>query len=130
MSLNVLWHSMPLDRGCQQAANASRRRATGRLGRNIMAGTGKRLAEAVTRRPWLVIAGWLAVAAALILTAPPLSDITNADQSAFLPDRAESARAGDLAARAFPDQAGSTAVIVVRRADSTGLTDSDVAALG
>jgi RND superfamily putative drug exporter len=77
-----------------------------------------------------VIAGWLVAAAALILTAPPLSDITNADQSAFLPDRAESARAAALAARAFPDQTGASAVVVVRRADSTGLTDADVAAIG
>src|SRR5204862_2380459 len=91
-----------------QARCANRHCATGGSGRKTMAGTGRRLAAAVTRRPWLVIAAWLAVAAALILTAPPLSDITNADQSAFLPAHAESARAAAVAARAFPDQTGST----------------------
>ena len=94
-----------------------------------MAGTGNRMARAVTRRPWLVIAAWVAVSAALILTAPPLENITNADQSAFLPDRAESVRAAALAASAFPDTAGSAGVIVVRRADSTALTDADLAGL-
>lgn len=85
--------------------------------------------RAVTRRPWLVIAGWLVAAGAIIGTAPQLADVTNSDQAAFLPHTAESARAADLAARAFPQADGATAVIVVSRADRAALTDADVATI-
>ena len=61
------------------------------------------IGRGVTRRPWLVILGWLAAAAVIILTAPSLSSITTSDQSAFLPSSAESVRAAVLAKQAFPD---------------------------
>ena len=86
--------------------------------------------RAVTRRPWLVIAGWLIASAAIIGSAPKLADVTNADQAAFLPDTTESARAADLAHRAFPDSAGASAVLVVSRTDRAPLTDVDIASIG
>lgn len=89
-----------------------------------------RIGRAVTRRPWLVIAGWILAATVIILAAPSLGQVTNADQSAFLPASAESARAADLAKRAFPQAQGATAVIVVHRADGGPLADSDVGRLG
>jgi len=83
------------------------------------------IGRGVTRRPWLVILGWLAAAAVIILTAPSLSSITTSDQSAFLPSSAESVRAAVLAKQAFPDGGGTTAVIVAKRADSRALTAAD-----
>src|ERR1043165_6162747 len=73
-----------------------------------------KLAQIVTRRPWWVIAGWLAAAAAIVATSPSLSSITVDDQAAFLPASAESSRAAALARAAFPQTPASTAVIVVQ----------------
>jgi RND superfamily putative drug exporter len=85
-----------------------------------------RIARAVTGRPWWVIAGWLVAGAALIALAPRLDSVTTADQSAFLPDAAESARAAALAHSAFPQVQGATGVIVVRRTDRAALTPADL----
>jgi RND superfamily putative drug exporter len=81
---------------------------------------------AVVRRPWLVILGWTVVAAGIIATAPGLGDVTNADQSAFLPRSAESAQAARLAEQAFGDGRGATAVVVVERVDGAALSNADV----
>ncbi len=89
-----------------------------------------RLARAVTAKPWLVIAGWIIAGAAIIAFAPGIGSVTNADQSAFLPASAESARAADLARHAFPEVQGATAVIVVTRADRAALTAADVTRIG
>jgi RND superfamily putative drug exporter len=88
------------------------------------------VARLVVRRPWLVILGWLVAAAAIIVTAPGLASVTNSDQSAFLPADKESARAAELAERAFPAADGATAVIVVDRADGDALTDADLGQVG
>jgi RND superfamily putative drug exporter len=88
------------------------------------------IGRGVTRRPWLVIVGWLIVAAGLIALAPSLGSVTNSDQASFLPEEKESARAAKLAAEAFPQVNGATAVIVAQREDGGALTDDDVAALG
>ncbi len=88
------------------------------------------IARAVTARPWLVIIGWLVGGTAIIGLAPGIADITTADQAAFLPRDAESVRAADLAKRAFPETDGANGAIVVRRNDSSTLTDTDVEALG
>ncbi len=86
-----------------------------------------RLARAVTRRAWVVIAAWIVAAAGIIALAPSISSITNSDQSAFLPSSAESARAAALARKAFPDRVGTTGVIVVKRASGGALTDAELA---
>jgi putative drug exporter of the RND superfamily len=87
------------------------------------------LGRAVLRHPWYVIIGWLLAATAILALAPAISSVTNADQSAMLPAGAESARAARLAATAFPDRAGATAVIVVRRADGAPLSGTDLGAV-
>ena len=81
------------------------------------------LGEFVVRRAWWVIGGWLAVAIAIIATAPSLADITSADQGSFLPDKYESVQAIELAKTAFPQQTTSTAIVVVKRSDGQPLTD-------
>ena len=86
------------------------------------------LARAVVRRPWLVIAGWLLAAAAVLALTPGLSGVTNPDQAAFLPAGAESARAAALARQAFPAVGGPGAVVVVQRRDAAPLRDADIQA--
>src|SRR5258706_16066253 len=88
----------------------------------------ERLGAAVTRRPWWVIAGWLAAAAAIVLLAPGLGGVTNADQAAFLPSGAESARAATLATRDLPGPSRVTAVVVVTRPGAT-LSAGDTATI-
>jgi len=89
-----------------------------------------RLARAVTVRPWFVVVGWVVAAAVILVLAPRLSEVTNADQAAFLPAGAESARAAELAQRAFPGAQGATAVIVVDRVDGAALTPADADRVG
>jgi RND superfamily putative drug exporter len=84
-----------------------------------------KIARGVTARPWFVIVGWLVAAAAIIALSPGLSRITTSDQSSFVPDTSESSRAAALAATAFPDSHGSTAVIVVKRTDGAPLGPAD-----
>ncbi|MEV0560622.1 MMPL family transporter [Dactylosporangium sp. NPDC050588] len=84
----------------------------------------------VVRRAWWVIAGWLVGAALIIGLLPGLSDITSGDQGSFLPDSYESVQAINLAKAAFPEQATSTAIVVVKRADGGPLTAADQTRVG
>jgi RND superfamily putative drug exporter len=84
----------------------------------------------VVRRAWWVIAGWLAGALLIIGLLPSLSDITSGDQGSFLPGSYESVQAIELAKTAFPEQATSTAIVVVKRADGAALTAQDQARVG
>ncbi len=84
----------------------------------------------VVRRPWWVIGGWLVAVVLIIGLLPRLSEITSGDQGSFLPDTYESVRAVNLAKTAFPQQATSTAIVVVKRADGGRITDADQARVG
>jgi len=84
----------------------------------------------VVRRAWWVIGGWLVGALLIIGLLPSLSDITSGDQGSFLPDKYESVQAIDLAKTAFPEQATSSAIVVVKRTDGAALTESDQAKAG
>ena len=88
------------------------------------------IARAVTARPLFVIIGWLVAAAAVIAFSPRIADVTNADQAAFLPATSESAQAAALAARAFPEAGGASAVIVVKRDDGAALSATDLGGVG
>jgi RND superfamily putative drug exporter len=87
-------------------------------------------ARFVVRRAWWVIGGWLVGAFLIIGLLPSLSDITSADQGSFLPNSYESVQAIDLAKTAFPEQATSTAIVVVKRTDGAALTAADQARVG
>jgi RND superfamily putative drug exporter len=87
-------------------------------------------ARFVVRRAWWVIGGWLVGAFLIIGLLPSLSDITSADQGSFLPNSYESVQAIDLAKTAFPEQATSTAIVVVKRSDGGALTAADQARVG
>ncbi|MER7330321.1 MULTISPECIES: MMPL family transporter [unclassified Micromonospora] len=87
------------------------------------------LATAVVRRPGRVIAAWLLAIAVLsgatFAVYGPEGPRADSAQADFLPDRFESAQAADIAARVFPEADGSSAVLVVRRADGAALTAGD-----
>lgn len=84
----------------------------------------------VVRRAWWVIGAWLVGVAAIIALLPNLADITSGDQGSFLPDKYESVQAMNLADRAFPQKANSSAVVVVKRTDGAPLSDADQARVG
>jgi RND superfamily putative drug exporter len=90
----------------------------------------ERLGRFVVHNPWKVIIGWVVAAAAIVIFAPSLSDVTNTDQASFLPGSYESVKAQELAEASFAQANDSTATIVVRRTDGQPLTDSDQAAIG
>lgn len=88
------------------------------------------VARVVTKRAWLVIGVWLALAVGLILASPGLGPITNSDQVAFLPSSAESVHASAVARQFAPPGVAadaSSGAIVVRRTDGASLTDADIA---
>lgn len=88
----------------------------------------ERLGRVVVGAPRLVILGWLLLAAAAALLAPPLSKVGSADETTFLPRDAESIVARSVLARGFPDQAppGSATLVMSR---GTALTATDRAYL-
>jgi RND superfamily putative drug exporter len=78
----------------------------------------------VARRSW-VIAAWLLAALVIVPLSPKLGDVTNSDESSFLPGSYESAQAAELGRTAFPEQSGATALIVFTRKDGKALTAAD-----
>ena len=84
----------------------------------------------VVSRPWWIIGGWPVSVVFIIGFLPGLADIASADQGSFLPGTYESAQAVNLAKTAFPRQATSTAVVVVKRADRVPLAAADQARAG
>ena len=79
------------------------------------------------RRAAVVIAVWAVVGAAVVATAPPLSDVTTNDQENFLPEGSESLRVLELVGEKFPRGQGIPAIIVFHRPE--GLSDADLAAV-
>lgn len=78
----------------------------------------------VSRRPGVVAGFWFALAVAVGVTAPDLSRLAAEGQAKALGEEAESRRASEAIAKAWPDQAyESLAVAVLYRPD--GLTDAD-----
>ena len=78
-------------------------------------------------RAAIVIAVWAVVGAAVVATAPPLSDVTTNDQENFLPEGSESLRVLELVGEKFPRGQGIPAIVVFHRPE--GLSDADLAAV-
>jgi RND superfamily putative drug exporter len=79
------------------------------------------------RYKFVILAFWLLLAAALIITAPKLSKVGVTDQSQFLPDDTESAHARDLLNTKFQTSttsSSSSALIVVY--NESGLSQEDM----
>jgi RND superfamily putative drug exporter len=86
-----------------------------------------RLAHAVVKHPWRIVAAWLVAVVVLGAVAPKLADVVNGDQTSFLPSSYESVRADALARHLFPSAANATAALVVKRADGQPLSPADLA---
>jgi putative drug exporter of the RND superfamily len=86
-----------------------------------------RLARFVVHNPWKVIAAWVLAAIAVVAFAPTLGDVTNRDQTSFLPDSYESMQAQQVAETAFGQTNDATASIVVKRTDGQPLSATDQA---
>ena len=83
-----------------------------------------RLAAWIDRHAGLVVAAWLVTTVVVTLTAPSLTSVGTADQTAFVPASAPSGRADALLRREFPDDpTRDPAVIVLAR--RSGLTPAD-----
>ena len=65
----------------------------------------KRLGNAVTTHPWLVIGAWIAAGVIVIALSPQLVTFTSNNNSSFLPSSYESVQASQVAAKYFPAQA-------------------------
>jgi RND superfamily putative drug exporter len=89
-----------------------------------------RLGRTVVAHPWRVIGVWVVVAASMLIFAPGLGDITETDQTAFLPDKYESVQAQAIADQSFPQSKGQTALAVVKRQDGRVLTADDQKKVG
>ncbi|KAA1399518.1 MMPL family transporter [Aeromicrobium ginsengisoli] len=83
------------------------------------------LGRFVTRRPWIVLGTWVALAVVVITTAPGLTATT--DEAEFLPKHYESIKAANLQEKAFPSQGQPGAILVFDRKDGGKLTAEDSA---
>jgi RND superfamily putative drug exporter len=81
------------------------------------------LGVVVTRHPWRVVGSWMLAFVVLVSVAPGLK--TSGDQASFLPSKYESVRAQHVAERAFPGHAGTSGILVVRRADGLRMSPGD-----
>ncbi|GAA3388511.1 MMPL family transporter [Cryptosporangium minutisporangium] len=72
-----------------------------------------------------LVTGWLVLAAIAPMLAPTTDEVTDNEGPGAAPATAESVRATQLLAEAFPDGAGTPAIVVLR--NPTGLTDRDLA---
>jgi putative drug exporter of the RND superfamily len=86
-----------------------------------------RLGRFVTTHPWWVIGAWIVAVALIVPVSPSLSEVSNSDQTSFIPDSTESMQAQTLADEAFPAAAGTAGLFVVSREDGAKLTPADTA---
>ena len=84
-----------------------------------------RLGRLVAAHPWKVIAVWIVAFAVIVPFSPSLADVTNEDQTSFLPSSDESSRAQALAEKHFPTASGATARFVLKREDGQALSAAD-----
>ena len=87
------------------------------------------LGRLVAAHPWRVIAVWIVAFAVIVPFSPSLADVTNEDQTSFLPSSDESSRAQALAEKHFPTASGATARFVLKRDDGRALSAADQGAI-
>ena len=83
-----------------------------------------RLGSLTYRFRYLVVAGWIALAAGAVLLAPSLAQEGLTNQSAFLPAGTESVLARDALERAFPGATAASSASLAFARDA-GLSDAD-----
>src|ERR1041384_6944903 len=87
----------------------------------------RRLADLVVRFPWAVIGGWIAVAIALPLSFPSLSQMAERHPLVILPGDAPSSVTATKMAEAF-EEPGSDNLLVLAFINESGLKPQDEAA--
>ena len=80
----------------------------------------RKLGRLVTANPWKVVLIWVIAVAVIVPFSPSLADVTNEDQTSFLPSSDESS-ARRSSPRALPDASGATARFVLKREDGAVL---------
>lgn len=83
-----------------------------------------RIGRVVVRWPWLVIAGWIALAAGLTQAFPPLAVLVQRAPASILPADAPSLVSSRQVAAAF-HEGGSDNILLVVLTDDDGLSDAD-----
>jgi putative drug exporter of the RND superfamily len=80
-----------------------------------------KLGRLVTANPWKVVLVWVIAVGVIVPFSPTLAEVSNTDQTSFLPEGKESIRAQRLAEEAFPAAAGAGGLFVVSREDGGAL---------
>ena len=83
------------------------------------------IANVVTRRGWLILAAWLALAVILFAVAPSWDRVTRDDDVRFFPPGSPSVVGQDLLERGFPQDAASSQVVVIGERPEGPLTRAD-----
>ena len=65
-----------------------------------------RLGQLVAAHPWRVIAVWIVAFAVIVPFSPSLADVTNEDQTSFLPSTDESIAGAGAGPQALPNRFG------------------------
>jgi RND superfamily putative drug exporter len=86
-----------------------------------------KLGQVVTANPWKVVLAWVVAVAVIVPFSPSLADVSNTDQTSFLPQGKESIRAQQLSEDAFPAASGANGLFVVTREDGAALAAADKA---
>lgn len=84
-----------------------------------------KLGRLVTANPWKVVLAWVIAVAVIVPLSPSLAEVSNTDQTSFLPQGKESIRAQQLAEDAFPSASGANGLFVVSREDGGALDAAD-----
>lgn len=85
------------------------------------------LGNLVARHRTVVIVGWMLAAALLIVTAPPLDEVSSTDQRDFLPADAPFAAAQEVFERTFPAKfAASSTVILIDAGEDGDVHNPDI----
>jgi RND superfamily putative drug exporter len=85
------------------------------------------LSRLVIRRPLVIVAGWLAVAAFLHYISPRWEHVTKDDDVRFFPPGSRSVVGQDLLERGFPDDAASSRLVLVYERRNGPVTREDLA---
>ena len=84
-----------------------------------------KLGRLVTANPWKVVFAWVVAVAVIVPFSPTLAEVSNTDQTSFLPAGKESIRAQELAEDAFPAASGANGLFVLSREDDAKLDAAD-----
>lgn len=85
------------------------------------------LGNFIVKRRWWVLAAWVVIAVCITAFAPKISDVTNSDQTSFLPSKYESVQAQKIAEKSFPQSKDDVEILVVQRQGGDKLTATDQA---